>query len=259
HFGLSLMLVLYASWVAARSVLVAARSVLAAARSVLVAARSVLVTARSVLAAARSVLAAARSVLAATHLNFSSAGFGMSTPATTAGKVFLIFYGLFGCSANILSTSLREEAPLVFFIALKLIFVALLLSCCASTMKSYAEGWTFLDSFYFSFVAFSIIGFGDLVPCRRAGYQSQVLYQVANLLCILLGVCCVDLPLQLVWTFFRRHTGLAPENTHHRSATPGDDGVPFVKFSLCWFSLGDAHHTVYTFIPFKFEVCSITT
>uniref|UniRef100_UPI00358FE8B1 potassium channel subfamily K member 12-like n=1 Tax=Myxine glutinosa TaxID=7769 RepID=UPI00358FE8B1 len=170
----------------------------------------------------------------------STIGFGMSTPATAAGKVFLIFYGLFGCSATILcfnlflervvfllaccvhparcdalsrltrpdiaddgvtcwpprhgsvgSASLSVGDPPIFCVALMLSFAALLVSCCASAIYSYAEGWTFLDSFYFCFVSFSTIGFGDLVPSQRAGYQNQSLYRLANFLCIFLGVCCL--------------------------------------------------------------------
>ncbi|XP_069014731.1 potassium channel subfamily K member 13b isoform X3 [Embiotoca jacksoni] len=156
----------------------------------------------------------------------STIGFGMTTPATIGGKVFLMFYGLLGCAATILFFNLflervitvialvlkscherrRNKAvlpqngrqvsegnraggaggvkgedlagwkPSVYCVMLILGAAAVLVSCCASLMYSAAEGWGYLDSLYFCFVAFSTIGFGDMVlnwllrrleaPCR---------------------------------------------------------------------------------------------
>ncbi|XP_012724359.2 potassium channel subfamily K member 13 isoform X3 [Fundulus heteroclitus] len=154
----------------------------------------------------------------------STIGFGMTTPATIGGKIFLMFYGLLGCAATILFFNLflervitviafvlksfherrrnkavlpqngrrvsegaeaggvgkREELagwkPSVYCVMFILGAAAILVSCCASLMYSAAEGWGYLDSLYFCFVAFSTIGFGDMVlnwllrrleaPCR---------------------------------------------------------------------------------------------
>ncbi|XP_039980943.1 potassium channel subfamily K member 13b isoform X2 [Xiphias gladius] len=159
----------------------------------------------------------------------STIGFGMTTPATIGGKVFLMFYGLLGCAATILFFNLFLERvitviavvlkschkrhhnkallpqnarqvsegnraggaagggggkgedlvgwkPSVYCVMLILGAAAILVSCCASLMYSAAEGWGYLDSLYFCFVAFSTIGFGDMVlnwllrrleaPCR---------------------------------------------------------------------------------------------
>ncbi|XP_061610295.1 potassium channel subfamily K member 13b isoform X2 [Phyllopteryx taeniolatus] len=150
----------------------------------------------------------------------STIGFGMTTPATIGGKVFLMFYGLLGCAATILFFNLflervitviavvlkschehrRNKAqlpqngqgvrarssgkgedlagwkPSVYCVMFILGAAAILVSCCASLMYSAAEGWGYLDSLYFCFVAFSTIGFGDMVlnwllrrleaPCR---------------------------------------------------------------------------------------------
>ncbi|XP_061668327.1 potassium channel subfamily K member 13-like isoform X3 [Syngnathoides biaculeatus] len=137
----------------------------------------------------------------------STIGFGMTTPATTGGKVFLMFYGLLGCAATILFFNLflervitviavvlkschehrRNKAqlpqngqgvrarssgkgedlagwkPSVYCVMFILGAAAVLVSCCASLMYSAAEGWSYLDSLYFCFVAFSTIGFGDMV------------------------------------------------------------------------------------------------
>ncbi|XP_061891083.1 potassium channel subfamily K member 13b isoform X3 [Entelurus aequoreus] len=149
----------------------------------------------------------------------STIGFGMTTPATVGGKVFLMFYGLLGCAATILFFNLFLERvitviavvlkscherrhhkalplaqngpkvraktkaedlagwrPSVYCVMLILGAAAVSVSCCASFMYSAAEGWSYLDSLYFCFVAFSTIGFGDMVlnwllrsleaPCR---------------------------------------------------------------------------------------------
>ncbi|XP_067830840.1 potassium channel subfamily K member 13-like [Heptranchias perlo] len=165
----------------------------------------------------------------------STIGFGMTTPATIGGRIFLIFYGLIGCAATILFFNLFLERiitllayvlrwfherklqrsgpmgpadcrgssrsgevdsldgwkPSVYYVMLILGIASILISCCASAMYSPVEGWTYAESLYFCFVAFSTIGFGDLVSSQRAVYGNQSLYQVGNFLLILMGVCCI--------------------------------------------------------------------
>uniref|UniRef100_A0A3Q3ESL9 Potassium channel, subfamily K, member 13b n=1 Tax=Kryptolebias marmoratus TaxID=37003 RepID=A0A3Q3ESL9_KRYMA len=152
----------------------------------------------------------------------STIGFGMTTPATVGGKVFLMFYGLLGCAATILFFNLFLERvitviafvlksfhkrrrgvgkgqhlagwkPSVYCVMFILGAAAILVSCCASLMYSAAEGWGYLDSLYFCFVAFSTIGFGDMVSSQRVVYEGQatVAYRVGNFFFILTGVCCI--------------------------------------------------------------------
>ncbi|XP_055496183.1 potassium channel subfamily K member 13a [Leucoraja erinacea] len=169
----------------------------------------------------------------------STIGFGMTTPATASGKIFLIFYGLLGCAATILffnlflerlitvlafalktcherrlrrsgvrpQLDLREDGggsgglpaadslsgwkPSVYCVMLILGLAALTISCCASAMYTPVEGWTYMDSIYFCFVAFSTIGFGDLVSSQNLRYDHQEAYRLANFLFILMGVCCI--------------------------------------------------------------------
>ncbi|XP_049448773.1 potassium channel subfamily K member 13 isoform X3 [Epinephelus fuscoguttatus] len=163
----------------------------------------------------------------------STIGFGMTTPATIAGKIFLIFYGLIGCAATILFFNLfleriitmlayimrwcherrlrcagvgvvssREESsgeedslegwkPSVYYVMLILGVASVVIACSASTLYSSMENWSYVDSLYFCFVAFSTIGFGDLVSSQRQQYESQEAYRLGNCLFILMGVCCI--------------------------------------------------------------------
>ncbi|XP_026052876.1 potassium channel subfamily K member 13-like [Carassius auratus] len=159
----------------------------------------------------------------------STIGFGMTTPVTIAGKIFLIFYGLLGCAATILFFNLfleriitmlayimrwcherqlrrsgvgGEEArseddslegwkPSVYYVMLILGIAALLIACSASALYSAMEDWDYFESLYFCFVAFSTIGFGDVVSSQRESYKAQEAYRLGNCLFILMGVCCI--------------------------------------------------------------------
>uniref|UniRef100_A0A8C6S994 Potassium channel domain-containing protein n=1 Tax=Neogobius melanostomus TaxID=47308 RepID=A0A8C6S994_9GOBI len=156
----------------------------------------------------------------------STIGFGVSAPSTLTGKIFLVFYGLLGCSATILFFNLFLERLVTFLsvvilwcyqrrsqqnrledkddgshseatgkpsipqVTLILLVSVLLVACCAASVYSAMEGWTYLESLYFCFVAFSTVGFGDFVSGQREKHEGTRGYQVANCLLMLLGVCC---------------------------------------------------------------------
>lgn len=161
-------------------------------------------------------------------------GFGMTTPNTIMGKIFLIFYGLVGCAATILFFNLFLERlitiiayvmkscherrlrrkgtlpqdlqqasgnaevdslvgwkPSVYYVMLILCLASFTISCCASAMYTPMEGWSYFDSLYFCFVAFSTIGFGDMVSSQNREYQNYSFYRFGNFIFILMGVCCI--------------------------------------------------------------------
>ncbi|KAM6932169.1 uncharacterized protein PEZ65_007388 [Lycodopsis pacificus] len=151
--------------------------------------------------------------------------FGVTAPSTVTGKVLLVFYGLLGCSATILFFNLFLERvitllsllifwchrrtghsglagrasednnnegwkPSVYQVTLVLFVVVLLVACGAASLYSTMEGWTYMESLYFCFVAFSTVGFGDFVSGQRERHENTWAYQVANCLLMLLGMCC---------------------------------------------------------------------
>ncbi|MBN3310387.1 KCNKD protein, partial [Amia calva] len=129
----------------------------------------------------------------------STIGFGMTTPVTIGGKVFLIFYGLIGCAATILFFNLFLERIITllayimrwYYVMLILGVAAVLIACSASALYSVTEDWGYFESLYFCFVAFSTIGFGDLVSGQKEHYENQAAYRLGNCLFILMGVCCI--------------------------------------------------------------------
>ncbi|XP_067102890.1 potassium channel subfamily K member 13 [Osmerus mordax] len=80
--------------------------------------------------------------------------------------------------------------PSVYHVTLILFATTLVVACGAATLYSTMEGWSYFESLYFCFVAFSTVGFGDLVSGQREHHEDSRGYQLANGLLMLLGVCC---------------------------------------------------------------------
>ncbi|KAM7299569.1 potassium channel subfamily K member 12 [Ixodes scapularis] len=186
-------------------------------------------------------------------------GFGMTTPTTWAGRALLVLYGFFGCSGAILFFNLFLERiitllacllkaiherdlrrrglldrrdsqlsfddrlddwkPSVYWVMLCLFLATAVLSASASALYARAEQWSYPEALYFCFIAFSTIGFGDLVPNQKAAYPNlvsvggnatdsedrdldaddtallyfQVLtwYRAANFVIMSVGCCCI--------------------------------------------------------------------
>uniref|UniRef100_A0A3B4A813 Potassium channel domain-containing protein n=1 Tax=Periophthalmus magnuspinnatus TaxID=409849 RepID=A0A3B4A813_9GOBI len=166
----------------------------------------------------------------------STIGFGVSAPSTVTGKILLVFYGLLGCSATILFFNLFLERVITFLsvslmwccrgkshhsslqdrnheddennwkpsilqVTLVLLVAVLLVACCAALVYSVMEGWSYMESLYFCFVAFSTVGFGDFVSGQREQHEETRGYQVANCLLMLLGIGRIQAP-------------SSPHNTH---------------------------------------------
>uniref|UniRef100_A0A3Q3S667 Potassium channel, subfamily K, member 12 like n=1 Tax=Mastacembelus armatus TaxID=205130 RepID=A0A3Q3S667_9TELE len=87
--------------------------------------------------------------------------------------------------------SLEGWKPSVYYVMLILGAASIVIACSASTLYSSMENWSYCGLPYFCFVAFSTIGFGDLVSSQRQHYESQEAYRLGNCLFILMGVCCI--------------------------------------------------------------------
>uniref|UniRef100_UPI00358EAE0B potassium channel subfamily K member 13-like n=1 Tax=Myxine glutinosa TaxID=7769 RepID=UPI00358EAE0B len=154
----------------------------------------------------------------------STIGFGRFTPVTVAGRLFLILYGLVGCSATILFFNLFLER-LIIILTFSMKAFQRLCHClkCRRTSEVFLEGWkpsvycvmlilwlmvgtvivvasglfvvfedwAFVDAIYFCFVAFSTIGFGDMLSGYRKDKIYPRLYLATNFFLIVFGVCCL--------------------------------------------------------------------
>lgn len=60
--------------------------------------------------------------------------------------------------------------PSVYSATLILFAATLVLACGASTPYSAMESWSYIESLYFCFVAFSTVGFRDLVSSQEESY-----------------------------------------------------------------------------------------
>lgn len=123
-------------------------------------------------------------------MSFFFPGYGHLAPKTQEGRLFLIFFALFGIPLNLLTlqsigehinygihllikyfekAAFERELPTQEHIkcfAINTLLITLWIPL-GGIMYYYSErefGWTYLDCVYYCFVALSTIGFGDLVP-----------------------------------------------------------------------------------------------
>lgn len=90
-----------------------------------------------------------------------------------------------------LDDGLEDWKPSVYWVMVALLTGTLTVALIASGVYSSLEDWTFTESIYFCFVAFSTIGFGDFVPNQKSDYPNPLAYRVANFFFIVFGCCCI--------------------------------------------------------------------
>ncbi|XP_031566375.1 potassium channel subfamily K member 9-like isoform X2 [Actinia tenebrosa] len=117
-------------------------------------------------------------------------GYGHLAPKTQPGRLFLIFFAFFGIPINLLTlqsigehinlcfhclitcvekklfknSTVRHEHIKTFILSVVLMILILPIGGIMYYFSEREKGWSFLDSVYYTFVALSTIGFGDLVP-----------------------------------------------------------------------------------------------
>ena len=57
-----------------------------------------------------------------------------------------------------------------------LILTTIIIMVIGTVSFHYIEGWSWLDSFYFSFITLTTIGFGDLTPITDLGKVFTIIY-----------------------------------------------------------------------------------
>ncbi|CDW61056.1 TWiK family of potassium channels protein 18 [Trichuris trichiura] len=115
-------------------------------------------------------------------------GFGNISPRTGGGKLATIVYGLVGIPVILtlldeVGKLLSKTARRIFGIDdAKLSFALLLTVLSTGTLFfAFMENLTWLDACYFSFVTFSSVGFGDIVPTKHRNFLFSFLYIVSCL------------------------------------------------------------------------------
>lgn len=133
-------------------------------------------------------------------------GYGNIVPRTTNGRLFCIFYALFGIPLTCLTLKTIGEklrdviGSLMHHIKKRLersdtesvhkgvvcginVFLWIVTLLFLSFLAHWRRGWTMFESFYFCFVTFSSIGFGDFVAFDENGANI-----FADYLIVFLGV-----------------------------------------------------------------------
>ncbi|CAD6198780.1 unnamed protein product [Caenorhabditis auriculariae] len=147
-------------------------------------------------------------------------GYGHSTPMTTGGKTFCMFYALAGIPLGlVMFQSIGERmntfaAKLLRFMKrmagrqpvvtpMDLIWIAsgwgtFLIAAGAFAFSKY-EHWTYFDSLYYCFTTLTTIGFGDFVALQKNGaLQTQPEYVMFSLVFIIFGLTVISAAMNLL-------------------------------------------------------------
>ncbi|XP_045159073.2 potassium channel subfamily K member 10-like [Mercenaria mercenaria] len=133
----------------------------------------------------------------------TTVGYGNIAPSTPGGQLFCIFYALIGIPVNgvlLIQFGRKISAPIKKFrnrsktrykriinsIAVFTVGTAVMIFIPAFVHRN-TEGWTLLESVYFSVITFTTIGFGDYVVDYEKLKYSEI-YQLLNHLWIFIGL-----------------------------------------------------------------------
>lgn len=145
-------------------------------------------------------------------------GYGNLSPSTTGGRIFCVFFALFGIplnlillnrigqrmlglvqrSADILGRKIRRQRTVkVFSSSCALVAGFLLFFLLPPILFGGMEGWTYEEGFYYAFITLSTIGFGDYVIGRVPGKKYPNWYRNLVSLWILFGLAWLALVITL--------------------------------------------------------------
>nr|XP_027809975.1 potassium channel subfamily K member 15 [Marmota flaviventris] len=161
-------------------------------------------------------------------------GYGHTAPGTDSGKVFCMFYALLGIPLTLVTfQSLGERLNALVrclllgakrclglrrpHVSTENMVVAGLLACAATLALgaatfSHFEGWSFFHAYYYSFITFTTIGFGDFVALQsEEALQRKPPYVAFSFLYILLGLTVIGAFLNLVVLRFLAASAEGPQ------------------------------------------------
>ncbi|XP_054162687.1 potassium channel subfamily K member 10-like [Oppia nitens] len=174
-------------------------------------------------------------------------GYGHFLPSTTAGKMFCLFYALFGIPMTgillgaigqlfsrcfmIRIKQIKEryknrnglnaaivwrylETAVLFFIPWFIVFLII-----PSLIFVVIERWSFLESFYYSFITLTTIGFGDYVAGNYDGQTWIVIYKLLVVLWIIFGLSYLSMTLNFIGRGYKKveHSEMIHSSIAHLS------------------------------------------
>ncbi|XP_073466139.1 potassium channel subfamily K member 1-like [Aquarana catesbeiana] len=188
-------------------------------------------------------------------------GYGHPFPISLSGKVFCVFYCLFGIpfTLSLLSivaqkwTILLRDIPLrychrrwntlnnktlewihaivvISFMCLLCFFIPAIL------FNSLEENWGYADALYFCFISLSTVGLGDYVPGEQSGQRLPALYKLLVIGYLLLGLVCVFLMVEILKNLLKHNQILSlfllgnedgRQDEEIDRVAPNDSEVPF--------------------------------
>ncbi|XP_034997062.1 potassium channel subfamily K member 16-like [Zootoca vivipara] len=143
-------------------------------------------------------------------------GYGNVCPQTKEGQMFCVIFALFGipfnliclnyigflvsrlferCAAKVFGKGKKKTARYTFlFMAVGLLMFLIL----PSFLFQHAEGWSYHEAIYFTFITLSTIGFGDYLIGRKHERNYFVGYQLLAAVWIVIGLAWIAVLFQLV-------------------------------------------------------------
>lgn len=169
-------------------------------------------------------------------------GYGVVAPVTTGGRVFTIFFAVFSVALlgytlavvsdvfNSIVKNLNRAVDLPYFSeeSENTIFFVVLLSVymfgtAGLVYGTYDQGWTFFEAFYFNFISYSTIGFGDYYLIGETATSGFVMLQA---LVLIIGLAILAALIGAVTDFIQRaQPGLGLLRYIKRTFYPNQDTV----------------------------------
>lgn len=151
----------------------------------------------------------------------TTVGYGNIAPASIEGKLFTCLYAMFGIPIMIIY--LNNSGDLFAFVVIKYyalivgkfrprknqrkivrvpivvtLPILLLYIAAGACLFSHWEGWTYIDGAYFSFITFTTIGLGDLVPGKGILTENKHGKTILCVLYLFIGLILTAMCLKLM-------------------------------------------------------------